>query len=103
MRRPAACTTSAVAAASGGEAVKLVRENPAGYLCVLLDLTMPGVDGEATLRELRKVASRLPIIMCSGHQALELSERFSGKGATDFIQKPYRLADIKAKLQAAIH
>lgn len=96
------CGYRAVAAASGSEAVKLVRENPAGYLCVLLDLTMPGVDGEATLRELRKVASRLPIIMCSGHQALELSERFSGKGATDFIQKPYRLADIKAKLQAAI-
>jgi two-component system, cell cycle sensor histidine kinase and response regulator CckA len=97
------CGYRAVAASSGTEAVRLVGENPAGYLCVLLDLTMPGVDGEATLRELRKVASRLPIIMCSGHQALDLSERFSGKGATDFIQKPYRLADIKAKLQAVIH
>jgi PAS domain S-box-containing protein len=96
------CGYRAVGAADGVEAIRLVRENPRQFSCVLLDLTMPRLGGEETLREIRKIAADLPVILCSGYHAQELSERFAGQGLSGFVQKPYRLADIKATLQAAI-
>jgi two-component system cell cycle sensor histidine kinase/response regulator CckA len=96
------CGFEAVGAADGLEALRLIRQNPDRFSCVLLDLTMPKMGGEDTLRELRQVAPTLPVILCSGYQALELSERFAEQRLAGFIQKPYRLADIKAGLDAAL-
>ena len=96
------CGFEAVGAADGVEALRLIRQNPDRFSCVLLDLTMPKMGGEDTLRELRQLAPTLPVILCSGYQALELSERFAEQRLAGFIQKPYRLADIKAGLDTAL-
>jgi two-component system, cell cycle sensor histidine kinase and response regulator CckA len=96
------CGFDAVGAADGVEAVRMVRNEPGRFSCVLLDLTMPKMGGEDTLREIRQVAPALPVILCSGYQAQELSERFAERDFTGFVQKPYRLADIMATLQAAL-
>jgi two-component system, cell cycle sensor histidine kinase and response regulator CckA len=94
------CGYAAVPAADGLEAVNLVRQNPVRFDCVLLDLTMPRMGGEEALREIRHIAPHLPVLVCSGYPAQELTERFSGQAVTGFVQKPYRLAEVRARLQA---
>jgi two-component system, cell cycle sensor histidine kinase and response regulator CckA len=94
------CGYGAVGAADGQEAVELVREAAARYDCVLLDLTMPRMGGEDALREIRQIAPELPVLLCSGYPAQELTERFAGLGFSGFVQKPYRLAEIRGRLEA---
>jgi two-component system, cell cycle sensor histidine kinase and response regulator CckA len=65
--------------------------------CIILDLTMPGMDGEETFRELRKLRKDIPVILSSGYSEQEVITRFSGKGLAGFLQKPYKL-DILIEL-----
>jgi len=91
------CGFTVAEAADGAEALEAIRANPERFACVLLDLTMPRMSGEEALRELRRVNATLPVILSSGYPA-------DGPvtGASGFIQKPYRLADLKDALRAAI-
>jgi CheY-like chemotaxis protein len=64
---------------------------------VIVDMYMPGMDGLATTRELRRVDRSIPIIMMSGH-AFAGSPDFLGMaiklGATCGLQKPFRADDL---------
>jgi CheY-like chemotaxis protein len=91
-----------VTAANGPEAIAICRQNPAGCLCVLLDLTMPGMNGQETLHELRRVRADLPILMASGYSELELAEQFAHDGLSGFIQKPFTLQSLKTKLDQVL-
>jgi len=85
-------------AADGPEAVKVFREHADEIAAVLLDMTMPGMDGEATFRELRKVRPDVRVILSSGYGETHASERFTGLGLAGFIQKPYVHEKLIAKL-----
>jgi PAS domain S-box-containing protein len=61
---------------------------------VILDLTMPHMDGEQCFRELRRLNPDVKIIMSSGFSELEVTQKFVGKGLTGFIQKPYKLSSL---------
>ena len=78
----------------GREAVTIFRQNP--DICfVLLDLTMPFMDGEQCFRELRRIKPDVKVIMSSGYNEQEVTQKFVGKGLNGFLQKPYRLAMLK--------
>ncbi|MDD2856819.1 MAG: response regulator, partial [Desulfuromonadaceae bacterium] len=62
---------------------------------IILDLTMPHLDGEECFRELRKMKPELKVIMSSGYNRQEVTQRFLGKGLSGFIQKPYRLSVLR--------
>ncbi len=62
---------------------------------VILDLTMPHMDGEQCFRELRRLSPDLKVIMSSGYNEHEVTRRFVGKGLAGFIQKPYKLSELK--------
>lgn len=81
-------------AASGEEALALYREKPAAFAVVLLDVTMPGLSGEDTARQLRALGSRHKIILMSGYGASEAERRCAEIGADDFLQKPFHLTDL---------
>ena len=87
-----------ITANDGREAVDVFKSNPAINL-VILDLTMPHMDGEQCFRELRKLKSDVKIIMSSGFSEHEVTQKFVGKGISGFIQKPYKLSDLKETLQ----
>jgi PAS domain S-box-containing protein len=88
-------------AEDGQQAVKIFREKSASIACLLLDLTMPHLDGEQTFREIRRIQKDVRIIMCSGYNEQDISQRFIGKKLTGFIQKPYQLASLSEVLQRA--
>jgi CheY-like chemotaxis protein len=75
------------------------REEIAG---VLLDLSMPDLDGEETFRELRALDPAVRVVLASGFSGPEALQRFAGLGLAGFVQKPYRLADLEAELAAAL-
>ncbi len=83
-----------VCAADGREALELFDRHAEKLTCVLLDLTMPHMDGEEVFRQLRRRDGRIPVIMSSGYNEQEVSQRFLGKGLAGFIQKPYNLSTL---------
>jgi len=86
-------------AADGLEALETYRENQDRVSCVLLDLTMPHLDGEEAFRELRRIRNDLRVILSSGYNEQDVVQRFAGKGLTGFIQKPYQLGKLREVLQ----
>lgn len=86
-----------LAACDGREAVDLYRRNADRIGCVLLDLTMPHMDGEETFRELHRIRRDVRVILSSGYSEQDVSQRFAGKGLAGFVHKPYRL-DVLRKI-----
>ena len=82
-----------IIANDGREAVEIFRKEP-DIAFVILDLTMPHMDGEQCFRELRQLDPDAKVIMSSGYNEQEVTQRFLGKGLTSFIQKPYRLSQL---------
>ena len=78
-------------AARGHEALEIFREHAGKIRCVLLDLTMPGMGGEETLRELRRIDAKVPVIVASGFAASKAANRFGGAPPAAFIEKPFRM------------
>ncbi len=84
----------------GMEALRVFQRYPE-ISCVLLDLTMPHLDGEQTMRELRRIRSDIVVVLTSGYSEFEIKERFPGKDVPHFIQKPYRYKDLQDVLRLA--
>jgi len=81
-------------AEDGETAVALYREHRAEIDLVLLDLTMPGMGGEAAHHELRKIDPEVRVVLASGYSESDVSSRFAGQGLTSCLQKPYTLAKL---------
>jgi CheY-like chemotaxis protein len=90
---------TALTAADGREAVRTFRERAGDIACVIMDLTMPHMDGEEAFRELRRIRSDIPVLLSSGYNEQEAVQRFIGKGLAGFIQKPYTRDVLAAKLR----
>jgi len=89
-------------AADGREALELFQQRREQIVLVLLDLTMPDLDGEETFRELRRMAPRVRVLMSSGYTESEIAPRFAGKRLSGFLQKPYTLEALTQSLQSAL-
>jgi len=90
-----------VIAADGAEALSIYEQEPAGFLAVLLDLTMPGISGEETLVRLLKINSTQRVIVMSGYSEEDTMRRCAELGATEFMPKPFELATLLGKFTTA--
>jgi signal transduction histidine kinase/CheY-like chemotaxis protein len=103
MRMLAACGLSSLTAASGEEAVAVLEAHPGGITLVLLDLTMPTMNGEETYRRMRAVDRTVPVLLMSGYTEQEASTHFGGQGTSGFIQKPFRLDELKEAIRRVLN
>ena len=78
-------------AADGGQAIALFRGQAPRISGVILDLTMPNLDGVQTLAELRLIRADIPVIISSGYSEQDVLHRFAGMQLSGFIPKPYTL------------
>ena len=85
----------------GSQGVAAYREHTAEIDLVLLDLTMPHMDGEETFREMRRISAEVRVILSSGYNEQDVTQRFAGKGLAGFIQKPYTLEPLRDTIQKA--
>lgn len=67
--------------------------------CILLDVMMPGEDGFATCRRLRTLAD-CPILFLTARTGEEDVLRGLGLGGDDYLTKPFRLAELRARVNA---
>jgi YesN/AraC family two-component response regulator len=63
---------------------------------------MPGMGGPETFRELRSIRSDVKVILTSGYSEQEVNRRFLGEGIAGFIQKPYRLQELRSCLDRVL-
>jgi CheY-like chemotaxis protein len=89
-------------AASGQEALRVFGERYAQIGCVLLDLTMPEMDGLQTMQALRAVDPQASIVLSSGYSEQSVRRRVGGEGPTRFLQKPFVEDDLKAAIESAM-
>ena len=67
---------------------------------VLLDIGLPDMDGRTLCRELRDAGMRQPIIMLTGADSEADTVQGLDSGANDYVVKPFRLAELLARLRA---
>ncbi len=83
-----------ITANDGEEAVEIFQSIP-DIRYVVLDLTMPTMDGEQCFRHLKLLKPEVTVIMSSGYNEQEVSQKFMGKGIAGFVQKPYTVGMLK--------
>lgn len=88
-------------AEDGSAGLEAYAANP-GIALVLLDMTMPQMDGEEAFRELRRLDPNVKVLLTSGYSEQDATESFAGKGLAGFIQKPYRPQELLGRIFDAI-
>ncbi|MBX3251929.1 MAG: response regulator [Myxococcales bacterium] len=91
-----------VTAASGPEAIEVFRARAGDIVCVILDYTMPGMDGAETLPALRAIRGDVPVLIASGYAEVTVSERFTEAGPSGFIHKPFSLDELRKKVREVL-
>ncbi len=86
-------------AASGSEAVKLAQADSPDL--ILMDLSMPNMDGFATMHQLRKLLGLrdVPVIALSAHTAREVREDALAAGCREFITKPVHFERLRSVIE----
>jgi len=89
-------------AEDGERALEIFRHEGGHIDCVLLDLSMPKMDGMAVCREMLRLRPDAKIILSSGYHEQEIIKRGSQEGLSGFIPKPYTLDAMQAVLDPVL-
>jgi two-component system, cell cycle sensor histidine kinase and response regulator CckA len=91
-----------LAAKDGVEAVEVFRHHQDEIRCVLLDLTMPRMNGWETLAALRALRPEVTVILASGYDEEQVMQGKHAERPQAFLHKPYSMGQLKAALGAAM-
>lgn len=80
---------------SGQECLERIQSKAVSPDMILIDSEMPGMDGFATLRQLRRISSDVPVVMMSCFSSPEHTLEAWQCGAQDFLQKPIMQSDLE--------
>ena len=86
-------------ASSGQEAMRIFERHAERIGLVILDLSMPEIDGSELIRELRRQRSDLPVIVMSGHGEDTVRDRLGDEPISAILEKPFRSEDLDAALE----
>ncbi len=86
-------------AVDGREGLETFRRHAEEIRAVLLDMTMPRLDGGEAFREIHRLRPDTPVILLSGYTEEEAARRFHGSGLAGFVHKPFRPRMLIEKLR----
>ena len=86
---------------NGTEALKTLKTLSPSLM--LLDIKMPKVHGMEILREVKKMKPKLPVIIVTGYQSVEMAQEAIKNGAADYIPKPFESEKLLKAVENAIH
>lgn len=89
-------------AQDGVAALELLDAHESEVVLVILDLTMPRMNGEETFRALRSRQFQAPVILTSGFNEQDTVQRFAGKGLAGFLQKPFQLEEFRERVREVL-
>jgi PAS domain S-box-containing protein len=88
-----------VEAVDGRDGVAQFQKRARDVTFVLLDVVMPGLGGEETLRELRRLRSDVPVVLMSGFSQFDVAERLKVDDLTSFLPKPFTRRELAEKIE----
>jgi CheY-like chemotaxis protein len=91
LRRAGATVLTAV---DGHDALRQFDAHSAEIRAVLLDLTMPGLDGGEVFQRLIRVNSAVKVILCSGYEEQDVSRKFGPIFPAGFLRKPFTASEL---------
>ncbi|MCB2192940.1 MAG: response regulator [Deltaproteobacteria bacterium] len=86
-------------AQDGVDGLNLFRKHLGEMDLVVLDMTMPRLSGEETFQQLRRLKPSVKVLLTSGYNEQESTNRFTGKGLAGFIQKPFTPTELRRKMR----
>jgi PAS domain S-box-containing protein len=86
-------------AKDGREALEVFRQHQADIVCVVLDMMMPNMGGEETLRELLRIQEDVKVLLSSGFHEQDVTERLSRASFVGFLEKPYTVDTLIGQLR----
>jgi CheY-like chemotaxis protein len=89
-------------AEDGEQAIERYRAHPGRIAVVLLDMTMPKMDGKHCLAELKRIDPDVRVLLSSGYSVEEVSELFADQSPAGFIQKPYLPESLQRHIAAIL-
>ena len=84
---------------SGAAALEELKLNP--YDVIVLDIRMPGMNGLATLGEIKQINPEVEVIILSGHASMDAAMEINKLGGYDYLMKPCPLEELLLKIEAA--
>ena len=87
-------------ATDGVDGIHVYCQNQEHIVAVLMDMSMPKMDGQNCFTELKNINKDVKVILSSGYNEQEATSRFAGKGLAGFIQKPYHPEELQQKIKA---
>lgn len=90
------------AVGSGAEALARLEADPAAFPVMLLDLSLPGMDGFEVLREVRRRSLDIAIIVITAFGTVDTAVRAMQAGANDFVVKPFDNNQIKGAVHRTL-
>lgn len=72
------------------------------YSAVVLDVSLPRLDGLAVLARLRRRGQTVPVLLLTAQSALEQRVQGLNAGADDYLTKPFELDELEARLRALL-
>jgi PAS domain S-box-containing protein len=91
-----------ITATNGRDAIEQFVHRKDDIRLVVLDLTMPQLDGEACFRQLRSIDPHVKVILTSGYDEQDVVGRFEGMGLAGFVQKPYQAVDLLPVIRSTL-
>ena len=91
----------ALSAQSGEQALQLMEDQGEPADLVIMDMVMPGMDGEELFDRIHALRPSLPVILSSGYPQDEHIDQLINKGCRGFIKKPYRMSELAQQIEAA--
>ncbi len=91
-----------ITAADGRKALDIYRADKDRIDAVLMDLTMPHMDGAQAYTEMRKLNPDAKVIIASGNVVEDVAARFAGKGVAGILQKPYSIIRLRELLSSIL-
>lgn len=93
---------SVLTAEDGPAGIELFKANSESVDCIILDLSMPRMDGLETFRHLRAVRPDVKVILSSGYSAQSATEPFKGLGLSGFVSKPYTIDTLRDEVERVL-
>ena len=91
-----------VLATNGLDALEIVRRQGEEFVAVLLDLSMPHLDGAEASRELRRLCPGIKIILCTGYSEQTVDELAADREVSGFLHKPYSPGTLLDELRKVL-
>jgi len=89
-----------ISAASGEAGIEIVKENELDL--VILDMRLPGINGMETFKQIKKIDSKLPVIIVTAYGTTQVAIEATKMGAYDYVLKPFDVPEMLNLIEQAI-